>query len=790
MGAIKWLQGKIELLFCNHGRVALALFLTMIGCTAQIFNEKPPSIDTASKPVVSAAEKWQSEGLSLYQKGDFGGAITALEHAEAIFERQNNPKERGAVLMLIVQSHQALGQFEQALQMAYEILSLAEDIEDLPLKIDALNLVGATYLGMGKADQAFQALDKSVEMSKRLGSAERTASILNNLGNAYTFHGEYNRAYESYMRCVALLEDGLDPELKGIALSNAATATLKNGQFERTRMLVDESVKIVKDWLDSHNKAYALIGAGLNYQALMEHLSTFTEELFIDALDAYTLAAKVAETIGDDLALSYAYGYWGHALEADAQSDSALMLTRAAIFKAQAANAPEALFRWQWQAGRLLKESGQIDKAVDAYQGAIFALRSLSQEKIECYGRSDSTFNEYVEAVSFELVDLLLKRSAKSRQLEEATADLLEAREVLELRKIYELRNYYDDDCVDAARFGVVQVDEISSTTVVLYPIVLEDRLEVLATLPDGIRRISTPVGRETLKEEVIRFRHMLEKRTTREYLPHARRLYDWFIRPIEEDLKSISVDTLVIVPDGPLRTIPMAALHDGNGFLVERYAVAVTPVLELTDPRPLLEKDPSALVMGLTEAAQGFPPLPYVSSELQKIQEMFRSKLLLNQHFLSSTVESALKDQQYSILHIASHAQFGEDVDSAFIVTYDGRLSIRGLDRYIGLLKFRDKPLELLTLSACETASGDENAALGLAGIAIKAGARSALASLWHVNDYATSVLIDEFYRELRHPNGSKAKALQSSQLKIMKDRRYRHPCYWSPFLILNNWL
>jgi CHAT domain-containing protein len=161
-----------------------------------------------------------------------------------------------------------------------------------------------------------------------------------------------------------------------------------------------------------------------------------------------------------------------------------------------------------------------------------------------------------------------------------------------------------------------------------------------------------------------------------------------------------------------------------------------------------------------------------------------------LNEEFLASKMEAALIDQQYAIVHIASHAQFGSEIENAFILAYDDKLSIRNLEQYIGLLQFRDDPLELLTLSACETAFGDEKAALGLAGIAIKAGARSALASLWHVNDLATSIMIDEFYRNLVNPSNSKAKALQSAQLKIMEDRRFRHPCYWSAFLVINNWL
>jgi CHAT domain-containing protein len=233
-----------------------------------------------------------------------------------------------------------------------------------------------------------------------------------------------------------------------------------------------------------------------------------------------------------------------------------------------------------------------------------------------------------------------------------------------------------------------------------------------------------------------------------------------------------------------------MAALHNGEHFLIEDYAIATTPGLDLTDPEPIAKKSPRVLMLALTQSTQGFPSLPYVSDELQNIKAIFPSKLLLNEDFRVAKMETALRDQNYAILHIASHAQFESEADKTFIVAYDGNVSVDNLSQYIGLLQFRDYPLELITLSACETAAGDDKAALGLAGIAIKAGARSALASLWHINDFATSKLVEKFYRGLKDPAGSKAKSLQSAQLNILNGSRFQHPGYWAPFILINNWL
>jgi CHAT domain-containing protein len=298
------------------------------------------------------------------------------------------------------------------------------------------------------------------------------------------------------------------------------------------------------------------------------------------------------------------------------------------------------------------------------------------------------------------------------------------------------------------------------------------------------------PVGAEALTKEIRLFRRTVEKRTTREYLPHAQQLYDWLVRPLEPELAKQQIATLVFVPDSALRTIPMAALHDGSTFLINKFAVALTPGITLTDPRPLNREKMRFLTTGLTKAVQGFPSLPYVAEEVETIRSLYGGDQLLNQDFLTRRLEQELRNGQYGILHIATHGKFSTSVNDSFLLTFDEKLTMSTLDQLIGLFRFRENPLELLTLSACQTGVGDDRAALGLAGVAIKAGARSALATLWFINDEASAELVSEFYRQLRNPKLSKAQALQIAQQKLLEDRVYEHPAYWSPFLLLNNWL
>ncbi len=263
-------------------------------------------------------------------------------------------------------------------------------------------------------------------------------------------------------------------------------------------------------------------------------------------------------------------------------------------------------------------------------------------------------------------------------------------------------------------------------------------------------------------------------------------------ITPLEKSLANMQVDALVFVPGGSLRTIPMGALIDPKSgqFLIEKYPIAVTPGLTLTEPRPLDPEQVKLLTGGLSVSRQGFPALPYVAKEVTTSHDVFEGASLMNEDFVTGSLRQQLEQTQFGIVHIASHGEFGASIEDSYVLTYDDRLSVEDLGRLVGMARFRGQPVELLTLSACETAAGDERAALGLAGLAIRSGARSALATLWPVNDEAAAELVSEFYRQLVMPESSRAGALQAAQLKILHQTHYQHPVYWSPFLLIGSWL
>jgi len=739
---------------------------------------------------VSPADRQIKIGLELFQRGDFEQSALSWTEAAQLYERSGEIRRQSEALVYLSQANQALGRYTEAGKNLDVALSLAEKAGDRTQVASVLGALGNLYIATGPEDAALKNLTEGLRIAKELNNQDLSATILNNLGNLLTAQKKYPEAIAAYNESAALAKSRNNRVLAGKALINAATASMQNKQYKEAKALLDNALDEIRALEPSHDKASGLITIGLAYDDLRSRLPDLKDSLLLLAHQTFTEAGTISDSIGDRRTSSYAWGYLGKLYEDERRYDEALQLTRRATFAAQQINAPESLYRWEWQTGRLLTKQGNIDDAIGAYRRAVRSLQSIRPELSASYGAPQTSFRETMGPVYFELVDLLLQRGQSLRDPNQVAPYLIEARDTVELFKAAELRDYFRDDCVDTALSKVTKLDVVAKTTVIIYPILLPDRTELLIGLPTGLKQVSVPVGMETITQEVREFRRKLEKRTTREYLPHAQKLYDWLIRPIEPDLAAFSIDTLIFVPDGALRTIPMAALHDGKQFLIAKYALGITPSMNLTDPRPIKREGMKVLAVGVTEAVQGFPALPNVSAELQELHTLLGSKNLVDREFLTANFEKELKEEQFSIVHVASHGEFGNDVDNTFLLTFDDKVSLDRLNQMIGVFRFRDDPLELLTLSACDTAAGDDRAALGLAGVAIKAGARSALATLWSINDEAAVDLVIDFYRELKDSSISRAVALQRAQLKLINNPRYEHPGFWSPFLMINNWL
>ena len=744
----------------------------------------------AVTPVTSSSLLQQ--GDEAFRRGAFEQAADAWQQSAQLAHEAGNLREECDAHVALAQSYVALGFHTRAAQQLELAVAIAQSAGDPSRQAAALDLLGQTYLTAGRPEPALETLENAQRLAAEAQDQVRMAAILHSLGTTQAALKQDDEAVASFKEARRLAQAAHLETLAAIATINLGKIAIRSNQWQEAKDLFDDALVHVRALPDSHDKAYGLISIGLGYAALRGHLpSGGDDRLRVMAAEALEEAGETAQALGDARAASYALGHRGHLYEQERRYEETLLLSRLAVGFAQQVHAPESLYQWEWQTGRALKAQNQLDQAIPAYQRAADLVQGIRPEMVGGAGGTAVSFRESSGRLFFELADLLLQRSSGTSSREEAQPYLIKAREAVELFKSAELRDYFSDECVDAYQTRPTKLEDVSRRAAILYPIILPDRTELLVSLPDGMHRLTVQVRQEELTEEVRAFRTLLQKETTREYLRRSQRLYDWLLRPLESIFGKFDLDTLVIVPDGPLRMIPFAALHDGKQFLIAKYAVATTPGLNLTDPKPLARDRIEVLSAGLTEGVQGFPPLPNTEEEMKAIGALYKkTHRLLNEEFRVPQLEREMKENPFTIVHIASHGRFERDVKKSFVLTFDEKLTMDRLNQVVGYFRFRDQPLELLSLSACQTAAGDDRAALGLAGIAIKAGARSALATLWFVNDEASSALVIEFYSQLKDPSLSKAMALRQAQLKLLENPDFQHPIFWSPFLLLNNWL
>ena len=609
-------------------------------------------------------------------------------------------------------------------------------------------------------------------------TSEQTSSLLNDLGNAYMSLDEPLRGLAAFADARRLAPPHTPLEV--VAGVNVARALVDNGVDQGLAARLTALEVAARALEPSATQAQIYLSLAELYRGAYAREPAGTE-LLQSAVGLAEAARASAEHEDDALLLGEAHGALGLARAAQGSLDDALAHTRKAVTLTQGAGANDNLYRWEWQAGRLLRSKGDVDAALKSYSAAIETLGATQVATAQ----SRSGFAKNVLPLYEEYADLML---ARSRTLAPAAAEaaLVEVQRTLEGLRIAEVRNYFENQCSVPELF-----DERAARqehVVVIYPLVFADRTEILVSSGDRLRQFTVASDRQSMTSEILALRQAIEDGDSGDaFLRPAQALYRLLIEPLEPVLEATAATTLIIVPDGPLRTIPFAVLHDGSRFLVERYALGITPALSLVGA---VRAQPISRVLlnGIIAPTQGFPGLPFVAEELASIGTTFPSRTYTDASFVTATLEREMVEGGYSVVHMATHAQFESDYRRSFLLAHDDLITMDELEDAVGSQRYSDRPVDLLVLSACRTAVGDERAALGLAGVAVKAGARSALASLWAVNDESTALLVGEFYRQLASGAG-KAAALRGAQLALLNDARYAHPAYWAPFLMIGDW-
>ncbi|MDX2240728.1 MAG: CHAT domain-containing protein [Leptolyngbyaceae cyanobacterium bins.302] len=741
-----------------------------------------PTPHTPHPTPLILAQALNTQASLQFAQGQIEAALATWKRATDRYTQAGDTQRTIGSLINQAQAQQALGLFLQARKTLSQVEQRLQRQPDSQLKALGLRSLGNTLLLVGNGNDAERVLAQSLKITIALKLPQEASSVLLSLGNLARSQNNPTTALERYQQAAIQADPTtqLQAHLNQLSLLLDQQARSPAQPLPAQSLPAQSLLAIVQSQLDQQPVSRTTLYAEINFAQSLVTLGNREQ-----AARRLALARQQAHELGDRRAEAYIIGYLGKVYEQTQQWTAAQQLTEQALLLAQSLNAADITYQWQWQLGRIHRAQGQRPAAIAAYAAAFQTLQSLRTDLVATSPDLQFSFRDSVEPVYREYVDALLQTPNPDQ------TTLKQARQVIESLQVAELNNFLRTACLDGQ---IVAIDSLPQTNAaVLYPIILKDRLELILSLPgQPLRRYNTAVSQQVVEVTLDQLRQILEQPiTTPESKQLGQQIYTWLIQPIAADLSTQSLKTLVFVLDGSLRNVPMAALYDGKNYLIQRYRIALAPGLQLINPQPLQQKALRTIAAGLTEARHGFTALVNVNAEIQEIQSSITSRVLLNQAFTSAALQAQIQALPYPVVHLATHGQFSSNADETFILAWDKPIPVNELG---ALLRDRsdaqNRAIELLVLSACETAAGDKRAALGLAGLAIRAGARSTLASLWSLDDESGAKFMGEFYRELAKANVSRAEALQQAQLALLQDPDFRHPRYWAPYVLVGNWL
>lgn len=410
----------------------------------------------------------------------------------------------------------------------------------------------------------------------------------------------------------------------------------------------------------------------------------------------------------------------------------------------------------------------------------------------------ETAFSLYMRRVFQTAVDVQLTSAEGPAEVVRVRA----AQKIVEAYRQAELQSVFGSECIPAR--DPLRPETLNASEVLLYPILLPDRLEILYIAGGSAGKSGTfrrlPPNRNANRETVSRLVETLVLSLSYDeddsWRQASRQLYDLLIKPVESELKPGSV--LAVVPDGALRALPFSVLLDAdNHYLVERTRVSVAPSLAYSQPGGRREEVRQEMVSASLELEVNLPAgyFEKLSGTAEEAREAALvdgkriSRALFLENFTKRDLIDALTRDQVDVLHLATHASFNGRSDRAFIVANGEIILLSELRQILSQNRTRGDELDLLVLSACETAVGDDEASMGLAGAAVQAGARSVIASLWPVNDAGTTRLMKSFYERYRS-GSSKSASLREAQLAMIEaGGASANPNIWAAFTLLGAW-
>lgn len=719
-----------------------------------------------------------------------GQAETALILWQQSEDFYNRGGDRAGVLGSQInqaQALQTLGFYRRSRQQLEAIADTLAIMPDSELKVNGLRTLGNALQVLGDLSASRAALFESANIAIAIDSTNELSATYLSLGRTARDWGDTNAAIAMFNRAK---QTALNP-------ADALQADLSRLQFyiqHKDTAIAAELASDLASQLETLPPSRLSVYGAVNLSASLAKEAQLGASLPIEQINQLLAdAVRSAQLLEDSQAEAYALNQWGALYMQTQQWSDALTLTQKSLDIARSINADDIASQSAWQLGRILNRQNNRSEAIAAYTEAVDALQDLRSDLVAIDPDVQFSFRENVEPIYRELVSLLLEEDAQQTKATNkysqgpSQENLAQAREVIEALQLAELDNFFQEACIDVE---AQQIDQVDTQATIIYPIILPDRLAVIASSAgQPLEYYSTPISAaavESTLQELLSAIHPVSDNSYR--LELSQQVYDWLVRPAVESNITENAETLVFVLDGLLRNIPMAALHDGDSYLIENYAVALSPGLQLMNAQSLSQIRPDAVVGGISEARNGLSALPAVEEEIADVSSLIPADTLFNEEFTSEALARDVKNSSANIVHLATHGQFSSRLEDTFLSTWEGRLSVKELSEILQT-RGQSQAIELLVLSACDTASGDDRAVLGLAGLAVKSGARSTVATLWPVKDQAAAQLMRELYRGISTAEMSKAEALRQAQLQLLADPSFSDPFFWSAYTLVGNW-
>jgi CHAT domain-containing protein len=756
--------------------------------------------------LLSTAQLLNQQGADYLATGKPKLALDIWQRANQIYTRLQDKQGIVGTEINQAQAFQSLGFYRQSLSLLQTVKTKLQKEPSSPVKMKGLLSLGNTLkslrvlnnrvdgstkqVDVGAKDILTAALQVAIDLQDKVTIDQIKMSLANTteIIQSQTNNSSQAIAIQQYEE---VKNTTTSPLFKAQADINLYRLQSRQNTQSNALQFLESTKKDLDVIPPSRSTIYAYINLAKTIQK--NQLDGFKDQELVNQIGKLLTTAIIqSRNIKDSRGEAQALGALADIYRVNGQHKHAQTLTEQALIIAESLSAPDMAYRLQWQLGKILAIINPKDTtpAVGAYRQAVDHLKNLRNDLNASDAELQFSFRDSVEPVYRELVDLLLKDESKI-----STDHLNAVRDLMESLQVAELENYFRQGCLDTY---TVQLDKIDRSATVIYPIVLPDRVAVITSIPNQkLRYHSRPISTNEVSETVDDINQIINnaefKSQESKFKTATKKIYDLLISPSITAIQNSKNKTLVFVLDGALRNIPMSTLYNGKEYLVENYNLALTPGLQLVPPQQdTANRQYKALLGGISESRQQFPALPEVQKELEGISRLVPNTKLLNIDFSQNKASNNLSENNASIVHLATHGEFSSDPTKTFLLTWDNQLNLNQLNNLLQNRNLQSgKTIDLLVLSACQTAAGDNRATLGLAGMAIRARTKSTIASLWSVDDESTRLLMNNFYRNLIVKKLGKAESLKLAQQSILRhsNPKYRSPYYWAPFVLVGNW-